>query len=88
MWYWSDSGYLKVKEYWKFHKNHSLHSISVLEVAIGVYDVSLDKLVAAAELIPGDQKSVTLTTMLSEESKVAFFFRNFSNKLESVYSNT
>lgn len=47
---------------------------SVLEVAIGEYGISLDKLVAAAETIPVEQKSIAPTTMLSDESKAAFFF--------------
>ncbi|XP_012227945.1 ATP-binding cassette sub-family G member 1 isoform X2 [Linepithema humile] len=42
----------------------------LLEVAIGEYDISLDKLVARAELIPDDQKSVALTTSLSEEKSI------------------
>jgi hypothetical protein len=43
-----------------------------LEVAIGEYGISLDKLVAAAETLEADQKSVALTSAL-EESKVALF---------------
>jgi len=46
--------------------------VSVLEVAIGEYGITLDKLVAAAETLEADQKSVALTTAL-EESKVALF---------------
>jgi len=42
-------------------------------VAIGEYGISLDKLVAAAETLEADQKSVALTTTLLEESKVALF---------------
>ncbi|KAL6263475.1 hypothetical protein P5V15_006266 [Pogonomyrmex californicus] len=42
---------------------------TVLEVAIGEYDISLDKLVAAAETIPNVQKTVALTTTgLPEET--------------------
>jgi len=39
-------------------------------VAVGEYDISIDKLVAAAEILPNDQKTVGFTTMLPEESKV------------------
>jgi len=38
-------------------------------VAVGEYDISIDKLVAAAEILPNDQKTVGFTTMLPEESK-------------------
>lgn len=48
--------------------------VSVLEVAIGEYGISIDKLVAAAEVLQGDQKSVALTATLRDESKVALFF--------------
>ncbi|XP_012522316.1 ATP-binding cassette sub-family G member 1 [Monomorium pharaonis] len=40
----------------------------VLEVAIGEYGISLDKLVAAAETIPCSQKTIALTTELPEET--------------------
>ncbi|XP_011050624.1 PREDICTED: ATP-binding cassette sub-family G member 1 [Acromyrmex echinatior] len=40
----------------------------VLEVAIGEYGISLDKLVAAAETLSTDQKTITLTTSLPEET--------------------
>ncbi|RLU19118.1 hypothetical protein DMN91_009476 [Ooceraea biroi] len=40
----------------------------LLEVAIGEYGISLDKLVAAAETLQVDQKSVALTTTLLEEN--------------------
>ncbi|KYN05402.1 ATP-binding cassette sub-family G member 4 [Cyphomyrmex costatus] len=40
----------------------------VLEVAVGEYGISLDKLVAAAEALPTDQKTIALTTSLPEET--------------------
>ncbi|XP_018057948.1 PREDICTED: ATP-binding cassette sub-family G member 1 [Atta colombica] len=40
----------------------------VLEVAIGEYDISLDKLVAAAETLPTAQKTIALTTSLPKET--------------------
>lgn len=43
----------------------------VLEVAIGEYGISVDKLVAAAETIQVDQKSIALTTELLSEKKNA-----------------
>ncbi|XP_072760251.1 ATP-binding cassette sub-family G member 1 [Anoplolepis gracilipes] len=43
----------------------------VLEVAIGEYGISLDKLVAAAETMQVDQKSVAFTTPLLSEEKNA-----------------
>ncbi|KAM0736705.1 ATP-binding cassette subfamily G member 4 [Formica fusca] len=43
----------------------------VLEVAVGEYGISLDKLVAAAETIQVNQKSVALTTELLSEEKNA-----------------
>ncbi|KAH0948366.1 hypothetical protein HN011_010642 [Eciton burchellii] len=41
----------------------------LLEVAIGEYGISLDKLVAAAETLEADQKSVALTSALEENDK-------------------
>ncbi|KAG5320806.1 ABCG1 protein, partial [Pseudoatta argentina] len=40
----------------------------VLEIAIGEYGISLDKLVAAAETLPTDQKTIALITSLPEET--------------------
>ncbi|XP_018338577.1 PREDICTED: ATP-binding cassette sub-family G member 1 [Trachymyrmex septentrionalis] len=40
----------------------------VIEVATGEYGISLDELVAAAETLPTDQKTITLTTSLPEET--------------------
>ncbi|KYQ52095.1 ATP-binding cassette sub-family G member 1 [Trachymyrmex zeteki] len=40
----------------------------VLEVAIGEYGISLNKLVAAAETLPTNQKTIALTTSLPEET--------------------
>ncbi|XP_039308326.1 ATP-binding cassette sub-family G member 1 isoform X2 [Solenopsis invicta] len=42
----------------------------VIEVAIGEYGVELDKLVAAAETIPNDEKQVALTARQPEENKI------------------
>lgn len=41
----------------------------LLEVAIGEYGISIDKLVAAAEVLQGDQKSVALTATLRDENE-------------------
>lgn len=40
----------------------------LIEVAIGEYGITLDKLVAAAKELQSDQKSITVTTTVSEET--------------------
>lgn len=62
--------FISSKKQWL--KNQPFEFVSVLEVAIGEYGISLDKLVAAAETIQVNQKSVALTTQLPEESKLSF----------------